>query len=327
MVASAPPASFNAPVRGMVFLSGGLALFTLQDVIMKDLSGAYAVHEMALIRCVVALPLIALMVFFESGWRGFLPLYPKFVIGRAVLGFFSYTCWYMAIAAMPLANAATLYYSNPLFITALAAPLLGEVVGLRRWAAVLIGFSGVLVVMRPGLVTFEPAMLLALASSLFYAFSALLTRGASGRVSSSTFALWSTLLFAAGSGLSGVFLGDGSYDTAGGHASLAFLTRAWSVPAWGDLALMALTGPIAAISFYAISQGYVLAPASVVTPFEYSNLPWAVLLGYLLWGDLPDLWTWVGVALIIGSGIYIVQREAARGRRLVRGWPPMRPRL
>ena len=327
MAVTSRPESLNAPVRGMVYLSGGLALFTFQDAIMKELSGAYAVHELALIRCVFALPLIAWIVKLECGWRGFLPLYPKFVMGRAVLGFLSYTCWYLAIAAMPLADAATLYYSNPLFITALAAPLLGEVVGLRRWAAVLVGFAGVLVVMRPGLVTFEPAMLLALASSLFYAFSALITRGASGRVASSTFALWSTLLFAAGSAVSGLVMGDGAYDSPGGHPSLAFLVRAWSIPGWYDLGLIALTGPIAAISFYAISQGYVLAPASVVTPFEYSNLPWAVLLGYLLWGDLPDLWTWVGVALIAGSGIYIVQREAARGRRLVRGWPPMRPRL
>jgi len=323
--AHAAPAAEGSPLRGMIYLSGGLAIFTVQDVIMKQLSGDYPLTEMAVIRCLTGLPLLALMMWMEGGWGAFVPRHAPLVFGRAVLGFFSYTSWYLAIAALPLGDAATIYYSNPIIITALAAPILGEIIGWRRWAAVTVGFLGVVVVMRPGAEAFDPAMLLAWASALFYAFAALVTRKASGRVTGSAFAFWATVVFGLGSGGLALVLGDGSFHEEGGHASLAFLTRAWAMPGWYDLALMALCGPIAAMSFYCLSQAYLLAPASVVTPFEYSSLPWAILFGFLLWGDLPDAWTWAGLALIVGSGIYVVRREAARGRPVVTG-QPLRPR-
>jgi S-adenosylmethionine uptake transporter len=109
--------------------------------------------------------------------------------------------------------------------------------------------------------------------------------------------------------------------------SAQFLLRAWTVPNLHDFLLLASCGLIAAIAFYLLSQAYRVAPASVVTPFEYSSLPVAVLFGYLVWGDLPAPATWAGLALIVGAGLYIVHREAVQGRKVVRGWPPMRPRL
>jgi S-adenosylmethionine uptake transporter len=127
-------------------------------------------------------------------------------------------------------------------------------------------------------------------------------------------------------GLSGLVLGDGRFDVVDDD-SARFLLRAWAMPGWHDFLLMAACGLIAAVSFYLLSQAYRIAPASVVTPFEYSSLPVAVLFGFLFFGDLPAPATWIGLALIVGAGLYIVHREAVQGRRIVRGWPPMRPRI
>jgi len=310
----------SSPIRGMIYLSGGLAVFTVQDVIMKQLSGGYPLHEMGVIRTISALPLLVLMVWAEGGWRAFVPVHPRLVFSRAILGFFSYTSWYLAIAALPLGDAATIYYSNPILITALAAPFLGEIIGWRRWAAVTVGFVGVVIVMQPGGESFDPALLLAFASALFYSIAALITRRASGRVTGSSFALWATIVFGLGSAAMALVLGDGRYAD-DSHASLSFLTRAWAMPGWYDLTLLLLCGPIAAIAFYCLSQAYLITPASVVTPFEYSSLPWAILFGFLIWGDVPGLWTWVGLALIVGSGLYVVRRESVRGRAVVTGTP------
>lgn len=328
MSQAASPAGAEAassPLRGILYLSGGLAVFTVQDVIMKQLSGAYPLHEMGVIRSLAALPLLGLMIWAEGGWRAFVPVHARIVFARAILGFFSYTSWYLAIAALPLGDAATIYYANPIMITALAAPILGEIIGWRRWAAVTVGFIGVVTVMQPGAESFDPALLLAFASGAFYSITALITRRASGRVTGSSFALWATVVFGLGSAAMALVLGDGRYADES-HASLAFLTRAWVMPGGRDLALLVLCGPIVAISFYCLSQAYLLTPASVVTPFEYSSLPWAILFGFLLWGDVPDLWTWIGLALIVGSGLYVVRREAVRGRAVVTG-SPLRPRV
>jgi len=326
MTVTATPTFQDQTLKGILFLMGGLAVFSFQDVFMKLLSGAYSVHEMLLVRGLAGLGFLALIVRAESGWRGFRPVKPVALIGRGVLGFASYTCYYLAIASLSLADSVSIFYAGTLFITALAVPILGEKVGWRRWLALLVGFSGVVVVMQPGSDGVSVAMLFALASALLYAFSVLVARKTRASIPGATMAFWSMVVFTVGAIVSGLVLGGGEY-AGSSDASLDFLTRAWTVPSWHDLARMAICGPIAAISFYCLVQAYRLAPASVVTPFEYSSLPFAVFFGFVLWGDLPDSSTWIGVALIIGAGIYIVHRERINQRRLVAAWPPMRPRL
>jgi S-adenosylmethionine uptake transporter len=317
------PTTDNA-LKGIAYLALGVVIFTVQDVIVKDLSGAYPIHEMLFIRSVVGFFPLAAAIALTVGFEGF-RVQPAAVL-RGVVHFFSYSVYYLALASLPLAETVTLYYTNPLIITALSVPFLGESVGWRRWSAVGVGFVGVVVVLQPGVTAIEPAMLLALLSAFFYGVSMLITRRNAKKVTAASFAIHSMVILALAAGLSGLVIGDGRFDLVN-DGSAQFLLRAWTVPNLHDFLLLASCGLIAAIAFYLLSQAYRVAPASVVTPFEYSSLPVAVLFGYLVWGDLPAPATWAGLALIVGAGLYIVHREAVQGRKVVRGWPPMRPRL
>ncbi len=324
MAEATPAQSSDTTLRAIGFLALGVVIFSVQDVIVKDLSGLYPVHEMLLIRSVVGFLPIALVIYRTTGLDGF--RVQGAAVLRGVVHFFSYSVYYLALAVLPMAETVTLYYTNPLIITALSVPFLGEQVGWRRWSAVGVGFLGVIVVLQPGVTAIEPAMLLALLSAALYAVSMIITRKAAKTVTAAGFAIHSMAILALCAGLSGLLIGDGRFDTLS-DGSAQFLLRAWSVPNTHDFLLLASCGLIAAIAFYLLAQAYRVAPASVVTPFEYSSLPMAVLFGYLVWGDLPAPATWMGLALIVGAGLYIVHRETLQGRKVVRGWPPMRPRL
>ncbi|MGH6720178.1 MAG: DMT family transporter [Alphaproteobacteria bacterium] len=301
----------DAPLRGILCLTLGVCVFVSQDVIIKHLSGGYPLHEMLFIRCITGLPCILAIAL----WRGDPAAFRLYGAGlvRAALHFLSFSCYYLALAALPLAETSTLYYANPLFITALSVPFLHEAVGPRRWAAVLVGFAGVVVVLRPDVAAVNPAMLLALGAAFFYACSMLVTRRAGGRVPATGFALHSVVLLLVLSAIAGLVMGDGRFDQGG--TILGYLLRAWSLPPGLDLALLAATGPISAAGFVLLAEAYRTAPVSLVAPFEYSSLPVAVIAGYVVFGDLPAPATWIGLALIVGAGLYIVHREAAKLRR------------
>lgn len=310
----------SSPLRGIAFLVFGLSLFTVQDVIIKLLSGGYPTHQIVFFRGLVAMLPILAILFLEGGPRLLRSARRPALILRGLCGFICFTAYYMALAALPLADAVTLFYASPLFVTTLSWPVLGEAVGLRRWLAVSVGFIGVLVMVGPPGGGLDPAMLLAVGSAFAYAGQILMTRRLSRTEAGSTLAFYAMLTFVAASGVVGLAIGDGRF--AGSvHPSLAFLLRPWVWPAGADLFLLAICGLIAGTGFYCLGQAYRLGPVSVIAPFEYSSLPWAILWGYLIWADLPSWLTLLGVALVVGSGLYIIHREGVRGRRLVRGRP------
>jgi drug/metabolite transporter (DMT)-like permease len=194
--------------------------------------------------------------------------------------------------------------------------VLGEPVDRTSWLAVLVGFVGVLVVLRPGAATFEPAALLALLSALTYASSQTITRELGRTDSGASIAFTSTLVALTASGLSGLVAG-GAERSADLHPSIAFLVRGWARPSWGDLGLMVLCGFISAVGMYCFTQGYRVASASTVAPFEYVMIGWSALWGYLFWGDVPRPATLVGVAATVTAGVYVLQHQARlqRARR------------
>ena len=308
----------EAPLKGILYLVVGLSLFSIQDVVIKLLSGAYPAHEIVFIRAIVSLLPILLIARLEGGWHLLRTRRPGLHVLRGLASFAAYTTYYLALTALPLADTVTLFYASPIFVTALAVMILGEQVGLRRWLAMLAGFAGVVVVTRPFGGAPEPAMLLAVASALAYSISILITRRLAKTEAASSLAFYAMITFLAASTIAGLVLGDGRFADAD-HPSAAFLLRAWIWPSSEDLALMVTIGLIAGVGFYCLSQAYRLASASLVAPFEYSSLPWAILWGYLVWSDLPGPATVFGLALIVGSGLYIIHREGVRGRRLVRG--------
>ncbi len=317
-IALAGPAGADRPLRGIALVAFGISIFSLQDVVIRALSGDYSVLQIMFIRALVALWPMLLFVRLEGGFGGLKSQRPLRQFCRGFLMVFSYTSYYMALAFLPLATVTSIFFVSPLIVTIFSVVFLGETVGARRWCAVLIGFSGMLIIVRPGAEGLEWATLLPIVAALTYAGSIMFTRKLGRQASGASMAFYAMLTFLAVSGSAGLVFGDGSLADES-HASLGFLLRGWQVPSWPDLGLMAVCGGIAAVGFYCLSQGYRVAQASLVAPFEYIALPFAISWGLLLWDEVPSDTTFLGIALIVGGGLYALHREARRNRYLTTG--------
>ena len=308
----------DAPLRGILLITAGMIVFGAQDVIIRLLSGDYSAMEIMFIRGLVALLPMGLFVYWEGGLTSLKIPHPFINLLRGLLMVCSYTAYYMSLAAMPIAEVTAIFFVSPLIITLLSVLFLGETVGRRRWAAVIAGFAGVLVIVQPGSGSLDPVAFLPLAASITYAGSVIITRRIGRTQSGASLAFFAMLTFIAVSGLAGVVMGDGSFAD-DSHPSLSFLLRAWVVPGARDMLMLGAIGLIAGIGFYCLSQSYRIAPASVVAPFEYISMPLAVLWGIAVWAEYPPPATLIGIAMIIGSGIYVLHRESVRKRHLSTG--------
>jgi drug/metabolite transporter (DMT)-like permease len=292
----------NRIALGVLFLCMGVFIFSLQDAIIKQVSGEYPVTEAVVIRSLVAIPILAAFVHGEAGISSIVSPRSRWMTVRAFILFVSYTTYYLAFPALPLAEAVALFFTAPLFITLLASPMLGERVGLRSWLAIVMGFIGVLIMLRPGTALFEPAALLSLMSALMYGLAAVMTRrlGISETASVMSFYQNGVYLLGAGS-LALVLKAMGAEDAA--HPSLDFLIRPWQRPNITDFLLMGACGAIAAIGMTFITQAYRIAQANLVASFEYTGMLWAPLWGLLFFSEVPRWTTAVGALLIVSSGL------------------------
>lgn len=277
---------------GIALMLAGIAMFSLNDALGKWLVGTYPVGELLALRSLAALALLAPLLRRAGGWRALWPREQRRLHGlRLLLAVGEVAGFYWSLRYLPLADVMTIYMAAPLFVTALSAPLLGERVGPRRWAATLVGFLGVLVVLRPSTAAFGLPALVALAGSLCFAMMMLLTR----------------MLRAAGSV---TIIG---LQTLGvGLAGALTLPFAWVPPGSLDLGLLALLGLSALGAHLMVAQSIRLAPAAVVVPFQYTALLWAGGLGLLIWGDVPGPELLAGGAAIVASGLFILHRERVR---------------
>ena len=307
--------SLGSNVQGVGFLVLGMLIFSLQDIAVKWIGGDYPILEIVVFRSLTALPLTLLFFRFEGG-RG-LPTTtrPRLETIRGLCYFLSYTTYFMGLAALPLADIAAIKFSGPLMITALSVMLLGETVGPHRWVALLVGFMGVLLIVRPGFAAFNLGSVFILISVLFYALAAILTRRLQTTDSSATMAYYSSLVYLLATVVlvPVVFL-VGDFPDA--HPSIAFLFRSWATPSLLDGVIMAGLGLVWAGGMYFLARAYSVALASVVAPFEYVALPINVLWGFVLWHQLPALTTWAGAFLALTSGLYVLYRE--RRERVVK---------
>jgi drug/metabolite transporter (DMT)-like permease len=202
-----------------------------------------------------------------------------------------------ALRLLPIADASAIGFVSPLMITALSVPMLGEVVGIRRWTAIVVGLLGVLVVIRPGTTAFQPAALLVIASSLVWSMASILTRRIAGRDDTAATMLWT--------GIVGVAMLSCA-------APFGFI---W--PGWGWLTLNLALGVIVTLGQYFMVHAYRHAGAALLAPFSYIQLLWATISGYLLFDALPDRLTLLGAAIITASGLYTIHRERLRARNRV----------
>ncbi len=294
-------------VRGVGFLVLALFTISLQTVAAKWLSSGYPVLQIVMLRSLAALPLTLLLFRYEGG-RG-LPTTPRrtLEITRGLFLFLSYTTFMMGLAALPLAETAAIRNSGPLMITLLSVVVLGETVGPRRWLALLVGFVGVLLIVRPGAATFNLGSIFVLISVLFYALTAMVTNKLRHTDSSATMAFYGTLVYLVAAAVLAP-LAALVGETPDAHPSLTFLFRPWAMPTPVDFVIMAGMGVVWAAWMYFLARAYSLAQASVAAPFEYLALPIDVLWGFLIWGEIPTWLTWIGAALTIVSGMYILYR-------------------
>jgi len=320
----------NSNSAGIFLLTIGLAIFTIQDVIIKWLSPDFSIAQIVFIRSVVGVPLLFLVVMFGAAKNHSVAIdRPWLNLLRATMAFGAYISYFLAIAAMPLADAVAIAFAAPLVITLLSALFLGEDVGIRRWTGVIVGFIGVLVIARPGANGFEPAALLAVACAVFYGITQSLARVLGRSTTSGVMSLFAAIIYLAMAGIAGAVLGSGWAEPVPGtaHPSVEFLLKGWVMPEPLPLALMALTGVISAAGFYLLAKAYSVAESSVVAPFEYTGLIWAALLGVVIFGEVPDAMSLLGMALVVGSGLYVILRERQRGAPLVSKRGRLRMRL
>ncbi|WP_149143011.1 DMT family transporter [Gemmobacter caeruleus] len=293
---------------GILCLAAGIAVFSMQDVILKRLSGDYPLHQAMVLRSLAAAPLLFGLAVLSGGARSLIaPGWPRMVL-RGLVSFAAYTCYYLALPALPIATTVALYFSAPLMIVVLSVVMLGERVSPARWLAVICGFGGVVVILRPDAAPVDLAAALAIGSGMAYALSMILARIQGGQFSAAAMAFHGNLVFLGlAVGLSLVF-GRGGWSAESLHPSLAFLTRGWVMPPARDLALMAACGPIAALGLTLLNQAYRLAPAPMLAPFEYTALIWGLIWGWLIWSDWPDAATWAGIAIIVTAGLVVLWR-------------------
>ncbi len=290
-------------LTAVAVLCAGVFVFALQDVIIKGVSGVYPVHEAIAIRCLTALPILLAMVHFRGGLARLISAQSGWLALRGGVMMVSYTCYYLSFPIMPLAKVVALFFTAPLFVTALAGPLLGERIGLRRWAATVIGFAGVVVIQRPGLDVFDIASLLPIVAALAYAAAQLMARRFGATESAPVMSFFQNVVYFLGAmAMAVAFRGFDPH----GAGSLAFLLRDWSMPTTTDLLLLGLCGPIAAVGMMLLTEAYRMSEVNFVTPFEYTGLIWATLWGFTVFGEVPAWTTLIGAVLIVGAGLYVL---------------------
>ena len=310
----------NNNPKGILLILSGMALFSIQDSLIKYIFEESALYELYFGRTLTALILLFVFLKIKSQKLVFKTHYPLLTCCRVICFFFGFSFFYISLTYMSLAMANALFFSSPFFISILAIIFLREKIGIRRWLAILVGFIGVYVVLNPDFENFNYMKLAPVACALCYAISMTITKITSDKdnVYSQMFHLYigaigiSILFF--------IFTGKGQFNTFS-DPTFQFITREWftnTAYAWPYIVAM---GFVAAVSFYCVFSAYSVASPSVVSLFEYSLIIWAIIIGYVLFNDVPTVRTFVGVALIIGAGVYIYLREKAKDQMIVTDTP------
>jgi len=281
-------------LKGILCLITAGAILAFTDGLSKFLTDGYPPGQILFFRSVFVFIPIAIMVWRKGGFRTVLIVDRRGQLMRGLFAVITSFLFMIAIKHMPLADITAIMFATPIIMTALAPYFLGEEVGWRRWTAVIIGFSGILLMIRPsGEALFWPA-LLALAATFFNSFRDLATRHLSRTEDAN-----------------GIMICTTACVMLGGFGSLFF---AWRAPDLEGLALFALTGVLQGIGQYFLVVAFLFGEAVVVAPFRYFALIWATLYGYLMFGDIPGLDTLSGAAIVVGSGLFIFYREARKSR-------------
>ena len=287
MFSSLPPT-----VAGVLVFTVGLSFIALADAMAKVLGESMASPQVVWLYLVSVL--VALMLYLLVTRQNFRQLVrtrkPRLQIARGLSILLSLTFIFGSLQFLPLAEATVINFTGPLFMVALAGPMLGERVGWRRWAAVIVGLAGAMIVVRPGSEVFQWAALMPIASAIFFALFQLLTRKIAGHDGALTTLFYTQIVAAAGATLAAPFF--------------------WTPVTLYQLGFAFLAGCVGLTAHICMFNAFRLADASLLAPINYTRIVASVLLGYWIFGDLPDFYTIAGGAVIIGSGLFVIYREA-----------------
>ncbi len=284
--------------RGALWMLLAGAVFTGQGAIVKSLGDRLDSFEIAFFRCafglLAILPFVIGPYFSQGSAALFLTGRPWMHLARALVGVAGVFCGFYAVTHMPLADATAISFTKPLFMIVLAVVFLGEQVRWRRWTATAIGFTGVLIIMRPGTESFQPAALVALLGSFFIADVVVLVKKLSATERNATILFYFAAITTVVSAIPAVFV--------------------WQTPMAHELAFLILVGITATVGQACALRAYRAGEATAVVPFDYARLIFAAVYGYAFFAEVPDLWSYVGAAVLIASTLYIALREIRIGK-------------
>lgn len=285
-----PPATVNKPLVGILFMCLASSFFPVMNGLAKLMSQSYTSEQVVWARTVSHLIFVLALFMPKSGWRILRTRRPGVQFLRSCMLITSTFLFFSAIKFVPIAQAASISFTAPLIVVALSGPILGEKVRASQIAAVLAGLAGVLIVIRPGADVFQWASLLIVGSAGCYALYQILTRRVAGSDAPETSVVYSALV---------------------GSVLMSLIAPfTWKTPdSIADAAILGSLGILGGLGHYCLARALTYAQANFLSPFQYWQMVGSVLVGYLMFGEVPDQYTWIGAAIIIAAGIYVGTRQ------------------
>ncbi|PVB60544.1 DMT family transporter [Labrenzia sp. 011] len=277
-------------LRGLIAALVAFGIFSSHDAVIKSLGGSYPVFQIIFFSMLFAFVPMSILMLADKVVDNFRPRHPWLVLLRSCLTIVSMSCGFYAFTSLPLAEVYALLFTMPLLITAFSVPLLGETVRAQRWAAVVVGLIGVLIVLRPGMTEMTLGHLAALTAACANSLATILIRKLGGQERSAVLILYPMILSMVAMSL-----------------TLPVVYVPVDLP---DLGLMATIGFLSVTAQIFMIGAYRAAPAAVVAPLQYSQILWATLFGALFFAEMPDIYVAIGSSIIIASGIFVVWRES-----------------
>ncbi len=299
--------NYSVPLKGILYMVATIFLLSASDAAAKWLVPHYPAIQIVCVRALLGVGPALVVVLWEQGRRGLATSHLFAHAVRSVLMLVSWLLFIIALRSISLANAYTLVFGAPLFMTLFARIFLGERVSHSRWVAVIGGFLGVLIVLSPASLGFSAAAFVALLAAVVWAVTSLVARRLSQDEPSTRILFY--------------------YMAVSAIVTLPFAAASWTPIAPAHVPIFLVTGIIGVAAHWLLAQAFRYGEVSLIAPFEYTGLVWAMVLGYWLWGDVPSGGVLGGGALIIASGIYMVRREGGQAevRRVEAHSPPAQP--
>lgn len=304
--------------RGIVLVCIGVFFISVNDLLIKALSGGYPLHQIVFTRTAIGIFFSFVMLHLEGGVSLLRTSRPGLMLLRGLTLVAANMTFFASLAALPLGLTTALFFVGPLFITLFSFLFLGEKVGPLRLGAIVFGFLGVVVMQEPwsGGSDYGPSWLFALpvVSAALYASMAVMTRALGVTNTAAALTIYNQMMFLVVSGLFYLTVGQGHIDPGPESPSLHFLLRAWTWPTNADWPLFLLAGICNGIIAYCITSAYRMAPSASIAPFEYIGLPLAIFWGWLFFLEWPSPAVWAGCAMILGAGLFVFLRERQKNR-------------